>query len=201
MTSGRPVALARVRAAGEVDTRVRVRTGRGGDCRVPRRALGLRWARGEESVFLKTISRQLAVDVQTLLLRLGIRSSVYESSYLAAENGATVERMAYQVSTRGTRRFATLIQPLLLTHKRLIETSAEDTSLTVDRATAIGEVEARVPVGAAILGQHASQAARLRSRDSVKAVASAVDELELPVTSRAARVAWQEIVAIEHCRR
>ena len=48
-----------------------------------------------------------AIDIQTLLLRLGIRSSVYEAQYEGTEGGKTVTRTAYQVTPRGTRRFAT----------------------------------------------------------------------------------------------
>ena len=39
------------------------------------------------SVFYKTISRRLAIDVQTLLLRLGIRSVIYQSTYAASDAG------------------------------------------------------------------------------------------------------------------
>ena len=86
---------------------------------------------GARSVFYKTISRQLAVDVQTLLLRLGIRSSVYESDYEAKAG----RRTAYQVTPRGSCRFATLIQPHMVTSKREVLTRAQDTSVTVDRTS------------------------------------------------------------------
>src|SRR5439155_5532626 len=95
---------------------------------------------GARSVFLKTISRRLATDVQTLLLRLGIRSSIYESQYLAKKDSNDVSRVAYQVTPRGTRRFATLIQSSMLTAKRLVQTRAEDSSLNVRRASAVSEV-------------------------------------------------------------
>src|SRR5262249_17991662 len=40
---------------------------------------------GERSAFIKTISQRLAIDIQTLLLRLGVRSSIYESTYHTKE--------------------------------------------------------------------------------------------------------------------
>ena len=142
------------------------------------------------SASLKTISRRLAVDVQTLLLRLGIRASVYGAPYVAAAG----ERTAYQVSTRGTRRFATTIQPWMVTRKRDVCTQARDTSLTLRRASVIAEARA---AGGDLAKHHVSGAALLRARIASSHVSHALDVLELPGTRRAARIAWQEIAAIE----
>ncbi|HEX5245814.1 MAG TPA: DNA polymerase III subunit alpha [Gaiellaceae bacterium] len=152
---------------------------------------------GKRSVFLKTISRRLAVDVQALLLRLGIRASVYESDYVAKAG----PRTAYQVTPRGTRRFSTLIQPHMVTAKRSVETRALDTSITVDRARYVRELEAVKPrrstVLAAVRKQHTSSLAQKRRRIEWHAVAQVVDAFDLQETTNSSHVAWQEIVSIE----
>ncbi|MCS7069917.1 MAG: DNA polymerase III subunit alpha, partial [Anaerolinea sp.] len=63
---------------------------------------------GDRLSHYKTISRQLAVDVQTLLLRLGISSTIHESDYVGPKRGM---RTAYQVTTYETKRLADELQP------------------------------------------------------------------------------------------
>jgi DNA polymerase-3 subunit alpha len=151
---------------------------------------------GVRSVFYKTISRQLAVDVQTLLLRLGIRSSVYESDYEAKAG----PRTAYQVTARGTRRFATLIQPHMVTSKRGVRTHAIDTSITVDRTGYLNELRSAAPRRSGTLTaerrSHKLKANRMRRRIAWHSAAPVVDAFELSETMRAGRIAWQEIVSI-----
>ena len=158
----------------------------------------------ERSASLKTTSRRLATDAQTLLLRLGIRSSVYAHSYFATERGATVQRTAYQVTTRGTRRFSTLVQREMVSAKGRVTTGARDTSLTVDRAAFFTEAEAAVPghvalVAAGLPKHHLARAARARRRIPWRCVQSVAEDLNLAATVRAGQVAWREIVAIEAC--
>jgi DNA polymerase III subunit alpha len=57
----------------------------------------------------KTISRTLAFDVQQLLLRVGIYSTIYESQYQRANHEGT--RTAFQVSVYDLERFALSIGP------------------------------------------------------------------------------------------
>ncbi len=151
---------------------------------------------GSRSVFYKTISRRFANDVQTLLLRLGIRSSVYEWAY-TAKGGP---RVAYQVSARGTRRFATLIQPHMLTAKQLVTTRAVDTSLTVDRANYLRELSVAGPRRSTTLSaerkSHKLTAARARRRIAWHSAAPVADAFDLTATMNAGRVAWQEIDSI-----
>jgi DNA polymerase-3 subunit alpha len=90
--------------------------------------------------WLKTISARMADDLQTLLLRLGIRTTVHKSTYAAVEGGRPITRSAYQVTTRGTRWFAELIQPFMLTEKAAVRTSAMDTSRHVSRERALEEI-------------------------------------------------------------
>ncbi|MGB2954234.1 MAG: DNA polymerase III subunit alpha [Gaiellaceae bacterium] len=172
---------------------------------------------GKKSVFLKTISRRMALDLQTLLLRLGIRSTICESSYSAVQDGRRVERRAYQITPHGTQRFAELIQPLMVTEKRLVVTHAQDGGRNVAREPALQEVlEATrelVPAGdqqtrgrlslkalAAQTGfnhQHFYPAGRARERIDLRCFTPLDSKFELPETTRAARVFWQEIVSIE----
>jgi DNA polymerase-3 subunit alpha len=157
-----------------------------------------------KTAFVKTISRQLALDLQTLLLRLGVRSSIYESTYGATERDRIVERTAYQVAVRGTRRFASLVQPHVLTRKRLVKTRARDFSLTVDRESALVEVLVAAgdvsmtdaAAGAGIGRQHFLPVGRRRVRMPVSVLTCALDSMHLPRTARAARVVWQEIESI-----
>ncbi|HAD14902.1 MAG TPA: hypothetical protein DCF33_20935, partial [Saprospirales bacterium] len=51
---------------------------------------------GDKICFLKTISPRLATDVQTLLLRLGIHATIYESRYYNNRRGQEIT--AFQVS-------------------------------------------------------------------------------------------------------
>src|SRR5574341_1935473 len=69
---------------------------------------------GRKLCHYKTISQRLAYDVQTLLLRLGLASTIHESEYDSTRG----KRNAYQVTLYDTDRFSTLIRPYLVTDKR-----------------------------------------------------------------------------------
>jgi len=173
---------------------------------------------GKQSVFYKTISQRLASDVQTLLLRLGIRSSIYESRYDALERGRSVERRAYQVTPHGTQRFAELVQLHMITAKAAVRTYADDGSLTVAREPALQEILAATkdlrPVGTqrsrggrvsmkglsaqiGIDAQHFYPQNRSRRRIDCRCVAPVANSFDLPSTTRSGRIAWGEIVSIE----
>ncbi|HEX7084295.1 MAG TPA: DNA polymerase III subunit alpha [Gaiellaceae bacterium] len=172
---------------------------------------------GERAVFYETISKGLADDVRTLLLRLGIRSSVCESNYERNVDGAVVPTTAYQVTTRGTRRFAESIQPHMLTEKAHVATSAGEGVLTLARALALADVleatEALQPVGAqrarsgrlSLGALHAQTGidhqhfhpARRDERIAQASLSRVAQAVRLPWVERASRVDWQEIEAIE----
>ncbi|MEZ4901508.1 MAG: LAGLIDADG family homing endonuclease [Spirosomataceae bacterium] len=63
----------------------------------------------------KTISRHLANDVKTLLLRLGIYSITYESYY--HNNRRNQEMTAYQVTVYNLKSFSEIIAPHLVVKK------------------------------------------------------------------------------------
>jgi DNA polymerase-3 subunit alpha len=157
---------------------------------------------GTRSAFAKTISERLATDIQTLLLRLGIRSTITTSGYEARDGSA---RTAYQVTTRGTQAFARLIQPFMVTAKRDVATWARDTSITVDRESARQEMFAlagatSAPAAERLFGlrrQHFEAPALSRRRVEVSGLSTAIGSAELPELNRASRVAWQEVVSIE----
>ncbi|HLW16575.1 MAG TPA: LAGLIDADG family homing endonuclease, partial [Actinomycetota bacterium] len=151
---------------------------------------------GVRGAAFKTISSRLATDVQTLLLRLGVRSTITESTYA----GRRGEQTAYNVGLRGTRRFATLIQPRMVTSKRLVRTAAQDTSRTVSRDRYVRELRASKPRRSAVLSgirkQQMSTAAQTRTRIAWHGARDVIDAFDLTETERDGRVVWQEIRSI-----
>jgi DNA polymerase-3 subunit alpha len=166
---------------------------------------------GSRQVFYKTISPRLAEDVKTLLLRLGIRASFYETTYEKPEGGEFVTLTAYQINLHGTQRFAELVQPFMLTAKRLVTTRAQERGLTLDRARVHQEAKDLVEAGVSdgpitvtalvsetgFSPQHFWGSAGARTRIETHAVSPLMDSLDLPTTSSSARIAWQEVVSIE----
>jgi DNA polymerase III subunit alpha len=73
---------------------------------------------GKQTCHIKTISRQIATGIQTLLLKLGIYSRVYESSYYSNRRAANT--IAYQITVFNLKIFDTLITPYLVS-KRMPE--------------------------------------------------------------------------------
>jgi DNA polymerase-3 subunit alpha len=172
---------------------------------------------GRRTVFFKTISETLARDVRTLLLRLGICANTYETNYEAIQDGRPVERVAYQVTPRGTLRFAQVIQPLMRTDKRLVATAAEERGQTVSRELALAEIRSAahslVPVGRQRLrgGRLSTRALALQlgidrqhflpskgevKRIQVKCLEPVMNRLPAPGLERLTRVDWQEVVSI-----
>jgi DNA polymerase III subunit alpha len=170
---------------------------------------------GTRQVFYKTISPRLAEDVRTLLLRLGIRASFYETTYEKREGGEFVTRTAYQVNLHRTQGFAELIQPFMVTTKRLVTTRARERGLTLDRAMVFDEAmevasnlvpaggrDGRLSVTAlatetGFSRQHFGASAGARARIETHSLSPLMDALDLPTTSCTARVAWQEVVSID----
>ncbi|MGQ9907555.1 MAG: DNA polymerase III subunit alpha [Candidatus Flexifilum sp.] len=148
----------------------------------------------------KTISRQLAIDVQTLLLRLGISSTIHESHYVGQQRG---RRTAYQVTTYETKRLADLLQPDMVSEKRLIPCQRK-TSTTVNRQEFIAELDAHVTMSRRGLQQkygidrQTFVKKRLASprvhADVVRELAAAIP---LPLTQKRLNVNWTAIEAIE----
>ena len=77
---------------------------------------------GRKLCHYKTISRRLADDVQTLLLRIGISSTIHTARYWIAahDTRSSQPRQSYQVTVYDTKRFASKIHQYLISPKRLV---------------------------------------------------------------------------------
>ncbi|HEX3054261.1 MAG TPA: DNA polymerase III subunit alpha [Aggregatilineaceae bacterium] len=148
----------------------------------------------------KTISSRLAKDVQTLLLRLGITSTIYVSSYESVRG----KRNAYQVTIYETTRLSQLLAPHMLTAKRNVSCRSVAYP-TIDRMHFIQEVKQASPLSVrqltaqfGVARMHFTRKAReTRPRIAVQVVASLADRLPLPSIEPLLNVSWQEIVSIE----
>lgn len=155
---------------------------------------------GRNFCHYKTVSRHLADDVQTLLLRLGIRSVIYTADYAGA-TGA--ERRSYQITVYDTQRLTDLTRPHMVSAKRERRSNGRDL-WTIARAPVIAEVDRVTTLSrralAAVTGfnrQHFAPIGRQRERIAARVVAPLAAALPLPETSRRLNVVWEEIVAIE----
>ncbi len=162
---------------------------------------------GARAVTYKTISRRLAVDVQTLLLRLGIRAPIN-----ASQSDGSV---AYQLTLNGGQRFAELVQPFMVSWKREVRSRGVDRGGTLDRQSVLTEILAATMNACPAAGERLVNGrlslrgtARLVNLESqhfhsgeerigARVVAGVFDRIDLPEAERASRVAWQEVVAIE----
>jgi DNA polymerase-3 subunit alpha len=147
----------------------------------------------------KTISRQLAEDVQTLLLRIGVSSVIYASSYTSKRG----ERDAYQVTSYETARLAALLQPHMLTAKKEISCTGLR-HVTVNREIFLQELHAatdlssrEIMVQYGIDRQHLNKAGRSRERISTHIVQNVSNALSLTGTKRASGVTWEAVASIE----
>jgi DNA polymerase-3 subunit alpha len=92
----------------------------------------------------RTISAQLATDVQRLLLRLGIEAVTYAQPYMRPHDGAVVT--AYQVTVFDGERFARLLSPLLKSEaKAAVPVTVLSRGTTIDRRTLVSAVNAAYP--------------------------------------------------------
>ena len=166
---------------------------------------------GRKLCHYKTISFQLANDVQTLLMRLGIRAAVYKATYRLGQLRSGVgliedseeRRQSYQVTLYDTALFAQIIQPHLVSIKRTVRCAGRFMS-TIDRGAFIAEVDQATPLSRLALmkaygidRQHFYPLGRRRARISAQIVAPLAAQLPLPETSRRLRIVWEEIVSIE----
>lgn len=154
---------------------------------------------GPKLCHYKTISHQLAEDVQTLLLRLGIPTRVYESQYQQGER----LRTGYQVTLYDTEAFRERISVWMVSEKRH-KGGRGQTHLTIAREPFVTELErtTRLSYHAlmaeyGISRQHFGHKGRQRERIASHIVRPVVEALGLPATSQRLNVNWEEIKAIE----
>ncbi len=151
----------------------------------------------------KTVSPTLAENVQTLLLRLGLRSVIYTADYAIGAKNETL-RTAYQVTVYDTAKFASLLQPSMISAKRK-KVCTRQSSTSIARAPFLEEVDASQTLSYrglmqayGIDRQHFYAKGRTRERISANVVAPLAASLPLPQTARKLNVAWEEIVSIEY---
>jgi DNA polymerase-3 subunit alpha len=147
----------------------------------------------------KTISSRLAEDVQTLLLLLGVPSTVYRAAY-PSTRGA---RVSHQVTVYDTARLAEWLRPHLVTTKRCAPAAAQAEE-TLRRAPFVAEVQTATPLSKRALmrdfgisRQHFLPHIQRRERISTRVVGPLAAQLALPETQRNLRVHWEEIVSLE----
>ena len=159
---------------------------------------------GQQVAFYKTISHQLAHDVRDLLLRLGINSRIYESSYT---NPGGIERTAYQVSTFDCGRFAALVQPkLVLKEKRDFACCGKTNGTSISSESYLGELDsvkggmsyaAVSRLTGKLIGNHRRAQSSGRDRLTAKTVTAVAEAMEMPRTLRALNLHWDRIISIE----
>ncbi len=155
---------------------------------------------GRNLCHYKTISERLAHDIQTLLLRLGIASTIYVTSYQSARG----ERSAYQVTLYDTQKFIALMKPHLLTDKGRVKCTGTSHHNTVNRGRFISEVKTLTRLSAKALmatygidSQHFYKARRSSPRISAHLVRGVAEAVPLPQTLMMTNIGWDEIISIE----
>ncbi len=156
---------------------------------------------GRKLCHYKTISEQLAHDVQTLLLRLGIASVIHTSSYISSR----AARTAYQVTVYDTARLTALLQQYMIGAKKDVLCEAIDHP-TISRSQFIHELDATITMPRRTLmtqygidRQHFMKKRLETERISAHIVRDLAATLPLPQTNQHLNVAWERIQAIEPC--
>ncbi len=147
----------------------------------------------------KTISQQLALDVQTLLLRFGIASTIHTADYVSAVRGA---RTAFQVTIYATKRFTELMSDHMASVKRNVTCTAIHHT-TLDRALFVEEVDATTTLSRRALmvtygidRQHFTKKRVQTKRIAAHIVHDAAHGLSLPKTRQHLQVRWEGIDSI-----
>ncbi len=157
---------------------------------------------GQKFCHYKTVSRQLAIDVQTLLLRLGIQSNIYESQYIKESTGE--EMTAFQVTLYNLKAFEDKIAPYLI-EKKISNTSnfKIESKDSISRKFFLEELDkAWTGSGRELMRkygfdrQHLLPAGKKRPRISVDVVKPLTEVLDLPNTVKNLNVRWEEIISI-----
>ncbi|HMQ47097.1 MAG TPA: DNA polymerase III subunit alpha [Saprospiraceae bacterium] len=158
---------------------------------------------GSRMAHFKTISKHLASGVQTLLLRLGIQATIYESTY--HNNRRNQQMTAYQVSVYDIQKLDSFISPHLIS-KHFPESKKEVSLLnkdSINRKAFLEELNTVWDGSArnleAVHGfsrQHFITPTKQRERIATHAVEPLLDKLTLPETAKKLKVRWEEIVEI-----
>ncbi|HMN31413.1 MAG TPA: LAGLIDADG family homing endonuclease, partial [Caldilineaceae bacterium] len=156
---------------------------------------------GHKFCHYKTISQRLAEDVQTLLLRLGIPSTIHTATYKNAVRGES--RCSYQVTIYDTKRLGAMLQSYMVTAKREIMCGGQ-IHRSIQREPFLSEVAAVSSLSTRALmqtygidRQHFNPRVRRRDRIAVHVVAPLAQVMPLPATLNKLGVDWIEIISIE----
>lgn len=152
---------------------------------------------GKKLAHIKTISPRLANDLQTLLLRLGIYSTLYESSYFSRRRQKNTT--AYQLTVYNLEQFENLIAPYFILKKmspgaRAAEAKDDVSCSEIETAWSGSQRDLMREHG--FSRPHFNGLNKNRTRIAGKAVAPLTETLELPRTQRHLNVRWEEIESI-----
>ena len=156
---------------------------------------------GKKLCHYKTISAQLAADVQTLLLRLGIPSVIYRAPY---QNSIRTDQTSYQVTTYELNSFAAIVQPFMVSHKGQLSVTGDALRKnSIERQPFLEEVKEVTGLSARGLmkayGIDRQHFQRKTPRISTTIVEALIKQVALPHTKKFLPINWQEIVSIEAC--
>ena len=158
---------------------------------------------GERLCHYRTISPQLANDLQTLLLRLGIQSDIYSSEYFSERRNCNVT--AYQVTVYNLTLFNDLIGNYLIAKSTgVCRTTTRSNTETVSRSIFKAELETAWNGSyRQLMGEHGIDRQHFlppnahRERIPTDIVAPLLEGLNLPVTEKNTHVRWERIESIE----
>lgn len=157
---------------------------------------------GEKVCSLKTISPRLATDMQTLLLRLGIHATTYESKYF--NNRRQEEITAYQVSVYDLKAFAALIAPHLVSKKMSPQSAFQPETKDDLSRELFFEASGQAWTGSqrglmenhGFSRQHFNTGNKNRLRIAAHVVEPLTQVLELPRTQQNLQIRWNTITSI-----
>jgi DNA polymerase III subunit alpha len=159
---------------------------------------------GARLCFIKSISPFLANGIQTLLLRLGIHSAIYEAKYF--NDSKQKEMTAYQITVYNLKAFENLIAPHLVAKKtNFTKLSGLESHDSITRSIFVEELD-QVWTGSkrGLMAQYGFDRQHLlpkktqnAERISTYAVSKLTDVLDLPQSKKNLGVRWIEIVSIE----
>ena len=159
---------------------------------------------GSKLCHYRTISRRLAEDVQSLLLRLGISSTIHVNYYTLQRDGNANQRLpSYQVTVYDTKRLAEWLQPHMVTVKAAVGCRGV-AEPDISRARFMEELSESWSGSQKGLmrttgfdRQHFRAQQRQRERIPARVAALPAQKLDMPATARRMNVAWQKIMSIE----
>ena len=139
---------------------------------------------GKETCFVKTISSRLATDLQTLLLRLGIYSTIHASTYFNKRRNK--ETTACQLTVYNLQAFKDKIAPHLLLKNNFLQ---EEEAAWAGAAKNLLRTHG-------VDRQHFYKEHRKLPRIASRVVGPLAEVLDLPGTQKQMNVHWEEIESI-----